>query len=146
MHQLVETGTLHDVLAPSYTEYFYYHDGKYLGTATFQGWQVEDTSILLQPGDKHDLRDHKGSLTLKAQWETKEGGVQQNPLQSSIVNFYVFLRAAPAGPAVLIPPNLQTPYFPATAGSSVSLRLKNIYARKSMANSILFWVTPAELT
>ena len=48
MHRLVETET-HDVLAPSYTEYFYYHDGKYLGTATFLGWQVEGTNTLLQP-------------------------------------------------------------------------------------------------
>ena len=97
IHQLVETETLHDVLAPSYTEYFYYHDGKYLGTATFLGWQVENTNILLQPGDKHKLRDHNGSLTLKAQWETKEGGVQYDPLQSSIVNFYVSLTAIPEG-------------------------------------------------
>ena len=96
IHQLVEPETLHDVLAPSHDEYFYYH-GKYLGTATFQGWQVEDTSILLQPGDKHDLTNHNGSLTLKAQWETKEGGVQQYPLQSSIVNFYVALTAIPEG-------------------------------------------------
>ena len=96
IHQLVETET-HDVLAPSYTEYFYYHDGKYLGTATFLGWQVEGTNTLLQPGDKHDLTDHNGSLTLKAQWETKEGGVQQYPLQSSIVNFYVSLTAIPEG-------------------------------------------------
>ena len=96
IHQLVETET-HDVLAPSYTEYFYYHDGKYLGTATFLGWQVEDTDILLQPGDKHNLEDHNGSLTLKAQWETKEGGVQKDALQSSIVNFYVSLAAIPEG-------------------------------------------------
>ena len=96
IHQLVEPETLHDVLAPSHDEYFYYH-GKYLGTATFQGWQVEGTNTLLQPGDKHDLTDHNGSLTLKAQWETKEGGVQQYPLQSSIVNFYVALTAIPEG-------------------------------------------------
>ena len=97
IHQLVETETLHDVLAPSYTEYFYYHDGKYLGTATFLGWQVENTDTLLQPGDKHDLESYGGSLTLRAKWETKEGGVQYDPLQSSIVNFYVSLTAIPEG-------------------------------------------------
>ena len=96
MHQLVETGSSHAVLSPSHDEYFYYHD-KYLGSATFLGWQVEDTDTLLQPGDKHDLTDYKGSLTLKAKWETKEGGVQQNPLQSTIVNFYVSLTAIPEG-------------------------------------------------
>ncbi len=96
IHQLVETET-HDVLAPSYTEYFYYHDGKYLGTATFLGWQVENTDILLQPGDKHYLESYGGSLTLRAKWETKEGGVQQDALQSSIVNFYVALTAIPEG-------------------------------------------------
>ena len=100
IHQLVETET-HEVLAPSHDEYFYYH-GKYLGSAVFKGWEIRGgDGALLQPGESHDLRKHSGSLTLRAKWETREGGNKpgnvQGPLQSSIVNFYVALTAIPDG-------------------------------------------------
>ena len=97
MHQLVETGSSHAVLAPSHDEYFYYH-GKYLGSAVFKGWEIKGgDGALLQPGDKHYLTKPSDSLTLRAKWETKEGGEIQYPLQSSIVNFYVALTAIPEG-------------------------------------------------
>ncbi len=96
-HQLVETGSFHAVLAPSHDEYFYYH-GKYLGSAVFKGWEIKGgDGALLQPGEIHNLTNPGGSLTLRAKWETREGGVQHDPLQSSIVNFYVALTAIPEG-------------------------------------------------
>lgn len=109
----------HTVLAPSYSTYQYIYendkgeDTKYLGEATFTGWNVtvEGTKIGTIGVDELNDGATLGSLsglanveyagktiTLTAQWTYQSGNsTQDNILTSSMVNFYVSINAVSEG-------------------------------------------------
>src|SRR5699024_7369739 len=98
--QVLETGNIHRALAPSMTVYFYESDTKYLGQATFQGWLINDTQKLIQPGEELNLEQYGPTIRLTAKWEFSIGGTDPDEgavNKSSMVNFFVALKAAPEG-------------------------------------------------
>ena len=99
-YRALETGAAHNVLAPSMTVYFYESDSKYLGEATFRGWLINDTQELIQPGEELNLDQYDTTIHLTAKWEFSIGGTDPNEGAvnlSSMVNFFVALKAAPEG-------------------------------------------------
>lgn len=99
-YQALETGNVHGVLAPDMTVYFYESDTKYLGQATFRGWLINDTQELIQPGEELNLEQYGPTIRLTAKWEFSIGGTDPDEgavNKSSMVNFFVALKAAPEG-------------------------------------------------
>ncbi len=99
-YRALETGAAHNVLAPSMTVYFYESDSKYLGEATFRGWLINDTQELIQPGEELNLDQYDTTIHLTAKWEFSIGGTDPDEgavNKSSMVNFFVALKAAPEG-------------------------------------------------
>lgn len=90
----VDADDIYVLLAPSIETYNFTHDTKYMGEASFLGWELNNSGVLYQPRDEIDLSEYPGkSLAFSARWETKAGG--KNNKNGSIVNYFVSLASFP---------------------------------------------------
>ena len=90
----------HKVLAPSVDEYFFHYGTKYMGIASFAGWEVikgTGKGNTYQPDEI--LTNIRTDTTLRAKWTIKYSG-EGKYANSSMVNFFVRLDGIPEGSEV----------------------------------------------